>query len=204
MFASGLRNTEKLILRPGTKEIWGMDHGSDWFGGTMEKKNGAKGQPITNLNPVGEMNHIVEGAFYGHPYITGFRLPRYEFMDRKDIVALAEKTKVPEWGTGAHWAPNAMTFYDGDQFPSELKGDAFVAFHGSWNSSERVGYSVSRVLFDAGKPYGELTYVKFLSDSGTVLGRPVDVEEAPDGTLLISDDQKSKIYRLKFVGKSPQ
>ena len=202
MFASGLRNTEKLLLRPGTKEIWAMDHGSDWFGGKMEKKNGVKGQPITNLNPIGEMNHIVEGAFYGHPYITGFRLPRYEFMDRKDIVELAQKTKVPEWGTGAHWAPNAMAFYNGTQFPEEVKGDAFVAFHGSWNSSERVGYCVSRVFFDAGKPYGELKYVNFLSPSGSVLGRPVDVEEAPDGTLLISDDQKSKIYRLRYVGEN--
>ncbi|MEM6629138.1 MAG: PQQ-dependent sugar dehydrogenase [Bacteroidota bacterium] len=201
LFASGLRNTEKLVIRPGTEEIWGMDHGSDWFGGTMEKKNGGTGQPITDMNPFGEMNHIVAGAFYGHPYITGFRVPRYEFMDRDDIVALAEKTTVPEWGTGAHWAPNAMAFYDGEQFPDDVRGDAFVAFHGSWNRSEKSGYCVSRVLFDQGKPYGELVYVNFISSDGSVLGRPVDVINAPDGSLLISDDQKSKIYRLSYGGK---
>ncbi len=154
------------------------------------------------------MNKYVEGGFYGHPFIVGNRVPRYEYMKRPDIVELAAKTIVPEWCTGAHWAPNAMMFYTGSQFPPEIKGDAFVAYHGSWNRSVKAGYQVTRVLFENGHPYGELPYVKFLTAQGKVLGRPVDVIQAPDGSLLISDDgntavdgyKMNNIYRLKYIG----
>ncbi len=204
LFCSGLRNTEKLVVRPGTSEIWGMDHGSDWFGRVMEARGGERRprkQPITDLNPPCEMNHLVEGGYYGHPFITGDKLPRYEYMDRDDIVELAARTIPPEWPTGAHWAPNAMAFYDGGQFPKEVKGDAFVGYHGSWNRRVRSGYCVTRVFFDEGKPYGELKWVNFITDDQTVLGRPVDVVVAPDGSLLISDDWGHKVYRLSYKGK---
>ena len=200
LFASGLRNTEKLVVRPGTDEIWGMDHGSDRFGQPLERREPKAGQPITDLNPPDEMNHYVQGGFYGHPFVVGNRLPRYEYMDRPDIVKLAAKTIPPAWATGAHWAPNAMTFYSGSQFPAAVRGDAFVAYHGSWNRSTRAGYCVTRVLFDAGRPYGELVYVNFLASDGRVLGRPVDVVVAPDGTLVFSDDRGGRIYRLRYVG----
>ena len=146
------------------------------------------------------MNHYVQDGFYGHPFIVGNRVPRYEYMNRPDIAELAAKTIVPEWSTGAHWATNAMVFYTGNQFPSEYKNDAFVAFHGSWNRSQNAGYCVSRVLFDNGHPYGELKYVNFLAPDGNPLGRPVDVVVAPDGTLLISDDSNDTIYRLSWTG----
>lgn len=196
-FVSGIRNTEKLVARPGTDEIWGMDHGSDMFGRSLGESNDK--QPITDLNPPCEMNHYVEGGFYGHPFIVGNRIPRYEYMNRKDIVDLAAATTPPAWCAGGHWAPNAMTFYTGNQFPAELKGDAFVCYHGSWNRSTKGGYCVTRVLFDAGKPYGELKYVDFIGDDGEAYGRPVDAVVAPDGSLLISDDGESKIYRLKYI-----
>ena len=207
LWCSGIRNTEKLVVRPGTDEIWGMDHGSDWFGREVGDKQG--NQPITDYNPPAEMNKYVEGGFYGHPFIVGNRVPRYEFMKRPDIIELAAKTIVPEWCGGAHWAPCGMMFYTGDQFPEEIKGDAFVAYHGSWNKSVKAGYQVTRVLFENGKPYGELSYVKFLTDDQKVLGRPVDVIQAPDGTLLISEDgnqtvdgyKENNIYRLKYIGK---
>lgn len=200
LFASGLRNTEKLVVRPGTDELWGMDHGSDWFGRHLEGRRQPHGQPVTDLNPPDEMNHYVEGGFYGHPFLVGNRVPRYEYMTRPDIVQLAAKTIPPAWATGAHWAPNAMEFYSGGQFPSEVKGDAFVAYHGSWNRTRRAGYCVSRVLFDRGRPYGELVMVSFLAKSGRVLARPVDLAVAPDGSLLISDDAGHRIYRLRYVG----
>ncbi len=199
LFASGLRNTEKLLARPGTSEIWGMDHGSDWFGRALEQDEDV-GQPITDWNPPGELNHYVEGGFYGHPYIAGNKLPRYEFIDRPDIVALADRTVPPAWTAGAHWASNGFSFYSGDQFPDDAQGDIFVAYHGSWNRSTKAGYCVTRILFDTGQPYGELKYINFLSEEGEVYGRPVDVEVSPDGSLLISDDHKSKIYRLSYTG----
>lgn len=200
LFCSGIRNTEKLVLRPGTDEIWGMDHGSDNFGRPLGEQTG-KMQPITDMNPPCEMNRYVQDGFYGHPFITGRRVPRYEFMERKDIVELAARTIVPEWCTGAHWAPNAMCFYTGEQFPAEHKGDAFVAYHGSWNRVEKGGYQVTRVLFEDGHPYGELPYVKFIGPDQKVLGRPVDVVVAPDGSLLISDDGADRIWRLRYVGR---
>ncbi len=199
LFCGGLRNTEKLVLRPGTNEIWGMDHGSDNFGDIMEKKDKDGRKPITDWNPPCEMNHYVEGAFYGHPYITGNRLPRYEYMNRPDIVDWATKTTPPAWATGSHYAPNGMTFYDANQFPN-AKGDAFVAYHGSWNRSVKGGYAVTKVLFENGKPYGEQTYVKF-EKNDDLFGRPVDVQVALDGSLLISDDWGNKVYRLTYVGK---
>lgn len=199
LWCSGIRNTEKLVVRPGTDEIWGMDHGSDWFGREVGDERGM--QPITDYNPPGEMNKYIEGGFYGHPFITGNRVPRYEYVNRDDIIELAAKTIVPQWCAGAHWAPNGMMFYTGDQFPAEYKGDAFVAYHGSWNRSVKSGYQVTRVLFEDGRPYGEKPYVKFITDDQEVLGRPVDVIQAPDGTLFISEDNQNKIYRLKYVGE---
>ncbi len=183
-----------------------MDHGSDWFGREVGDKEGE--QPITDYNPPAEMNKYIQGGFYGHPFIVGNRVPRYEFMKRPDIIELAAKTIVPEWCGGAHYAPCGMMFYTGNQFPAEIKNDAFVAYHGSWNRSVKSGYQVTRVLFENGKPYGELPYVKFLTDDQKVLGRPVDVIQAPDGTLFISDDgnktvdgyKQNNIYRLKYVG----
>ncbi len=205
LWCSGIRNTEKLVVRPGTDEIWGMDHGSDWFGREVGDTEG--NQPITDYNPPAEMNKYIEGGFYGHPFIVGNRVPRYEYMKKTDIIELAAKTIVPEWCGGAHWAPCGMMFYTGDLFPN-TKGDAFVAYHGSWNRSVKAGYQVTRVLFEDGRPYGELSYVKFLTNDQKVLGRPVDVIQAPDGSILISDDgnktvdgyRENNIYRLKYIG----
>lgn len=194
LYCSGIRNTEKLLVRPGTAEIWGMDHGSDWFGRPVGDTEGH--QPITNLHPPEEMNRYVEGGFYGHPFIVGYRLPRYEHLEREDIIELAEKTIVPEWGLPAHSACNGMTFVTGATFPADHQGDAFVAMHGSWNRDPPFGYGIARVLFDDGKPYGSLDYVRFLKGQ-EVLGRPTDVTMAPDGSLLFTDDSSGRIYRLR-------
>ena len=206
LYCTGIRNTEKLVVRPGTDEIWGMDHGSDWFGKPVGDGNGL--QPITDYNPPAEMNKYIKGGFYGHPFIVGNKLPRYEYLKRPDIIELAQKTIVPEWCGGAHYAPCGMMFYTGNQFPKDVKGDAFVAYHGSWNRSVLAGYQVTRVFFEDGEPYGELPYVKFLTGDQKVLGRPVDVIQAPDGSILISDDgnlevdghSENYIYRLSYVG----
>lgn len=194
-FCSGIRNTEKLRLRPGTNEVWGVDHGSDWFG--REYGEGRRGQPITDLNPPDEFNWYREGEFYGHPFITGNRVPRLEFKGKEDLVGLAEKTVAPEWMFGAHWAANGFTFVTTDAVG--VAGDAFVATHGSWNSSVKVGYSIERVLFDAvtGKPYGMLRIVGATArDGGAPLARPVDCAEAPDGSVVFSCDYTGRVYRI--------
>ncbi len=196
LFSAGIRNTEKLRLRPATAELWGCDHGSDDFG----KKYGEfeRNQPITDLNPPDEFNRYIEGNFYGHPFITGTKLPRPEYAAREDILALAAKTTPPQWAFGAHWATNGWTFLTKDYFPGH-QGDAFVACHGSWNSSNKVGYRIERVMFDpwTGKPCGAQMIVSTLSANGnTVLARPVDCVEAPDGSVLFSCDFTRRIYRI--------
>jgi glucose/arabinose dehydrogenase len=194
-FASGIRNTEKLRFRPGTKEPWGLDHGSDNFGKTFGESRGV--QPITDFNPPEELNCFVEGGFYGHPFITGNRVPRPEYAARKDIVDLAARTTPPAIAFGAHWAGNGFTFLSKDYFPDH-QGDLFAAFHGSWNSTPLVGYKVVRVHFDkqTGRPFGYFTVVSTLSAEGRPLARPVDLVELPDGSVLFSCDQTRKLFRI--------
>lgn len=194
LFAGGLRNTEKLRFRPNTDEVWGADHGSDWFGKPFGETN--KNQPITNKIPPEEFNHYVQDGFYGHPFIMGNGMPRLEYKDRPDILELAAKTVLPAWQMGAHWAPNGWCFAQTDKLGAQ--GDAFIACHGSWNSSVKVGYRIERIMFDSltGKPFGAQQVVSTLAPDGKVLGRPVDCVEAPDGSILFSDDQNRKIYRI--------
>jgi glucose/arabinose dehydrogenase len=207
LFASGLRNTEKLRIRPGTNEIWGCDHGSDSFGQRLGEEAPNR-QPITDYLPPDEFNHYEQGKFYGHPFIVGNRMPRYEFADRKDIVELAERTVPPEWCFPAHSATNGWTFIDPGinekthAFPADHGGDAFVGCHGSWNRSTKTGYKVVRVLFDGGHPYGSLDIVTFLDKDGrTVHGRPVDCVQAADGSILFSDEEGGRVYRIRYTGE---
>jgi glucose/arabinose dehydrogenase len=196
VFATGVRNTEELQLRPGTDEVWGADHGSDQFGAHLGETD--KLLPVTSLYPPEEFNRYVEGGFYGHPFVVGHGLPRPEYAKRKDILELAAKAIPPEWALGAHWAPNGWTFVTKDAMPGH-KGDAVVACHGSWNAQRKAGYKLQRILFDAwtGRPYGSQTIVDALADDGeTVLARPCDVAEAPDGALFFTCDQTHRVYRL--------
>jgi glucose/arabinose dehydrogenase len=91
--------------------------------------------------------------------------------------------------------------------PADHHGDAFVACRGSWNSTRPVGYCVARVLFDEGKPYGQLTIVSTIERTGggrgpaVVHARPVDCVQAPDGSVLFSADQPGRIYRIRAVGE---
>ena len=199
LFASGLRNTEKLRLRPGTDEVWGADHGSDWFGKPVGDRPGM--QPITDLIPPDEFNHYVAGGFYGHPFLIGPRIPRIEYQGRADLVELAARTIPPAWCFGAHWATNAFAFLTKDMFPGH-RGDAFVACHGSWNRRERSGYRVERVMFDGvtGKPCGSQMIVGTLSRTGEVLARPCDCAEALDGSVIFSCDFSRKLYRISPGG----
>jgi glucose/arabinose dehydrogenase len=97
-------------------------------------------------------------------------------------------------------------FYDGSQFPAAYKGDAFVAFHGSWNSSKPTGYKVVRIRFAHGLPVGG--YENFLtgfwdgsSSPAKVWGKPVGLVVAKDGSLLIADDVGGIVWRVVYTGK---
>ena len=211
LLASGIRNNEKLRMRPGTREVWGVDHGGDWFGALLGEYEGR--QAITDLNPPDEFNRYVEGGFYGHPFFCGDRVPRFEYREHAELLDLAAKSLPPEWKIPPHWAANAFCFVDkpaaagagAGAMPEDHRGDAFIACRGSWNSVAQVGYCITRVLFDEGKPYGQLPIVSTIErapgiGASVVHARPVDCTQAPDGTVLFSSDQPGRVYRIRYVG----
>jgi hypothetical protein len=138
----------------------------------------------------------VQDGFYGHPYLVGPRIPRPEFAKRPDIIELANKTTPPALNLPAHWACLGFTFIEKDTFGADHIGDIFVASHGSWNSLKQVGACVERVFFDklTGKPIGHHTIVDGFNarpdgvGTGQRWARPVDLVEAPDGTILFTSD----------------
>ncbi|HMD53020.1 MAG TPA: hypothetical protein VKJ65_00515 [Phycisphaerae bacterium] len=215
LFCTGIRNTERLLYRPGTTELWGCDEGSDNIGASL---GNSMPNAITNSIPPERFNHYVQGNFYGHPYINGNGMPRYEFAEqylktgKPDLVAIANQTTLPAWNLGPHWSTTSYRFLTTDYFPGQ-KGDAIICCHGSWDSSNLVGYRIETVLFDpwTGQPYGNQLIVSTLSADGTEpLARPVDCIEAPDGSIYFSSDFSSHspdgtslgncIFHLTWVG----
>lgn len=196
LYSSGIRNTEKLRFRPGTTDLYGCDHGSDWYGQPAGDKQGA--QPITDAYPPCEFNMYVSGGFYGHPFLVGENVPRLETYQNPELPAIAATAIPPIWPLGPHWAPCGWTFLSPKALGGGAGGDAVIASHGSWNRSVRSGYRVERITFDAvtGKPYGSLMLVSTLGQDGNPLARPVDIVEEKDGSLLFSDDQGNRIYRI--------
>jgi glucose/arabinose dehydrogenase len=113
---------------------------------------------------------------------------------------LAEKVLVPDILVQAHSAPLKMIFYDGEQFPEDYQGDAFVALHGSWNRAIRTGYKVIRVPLNGGKPKEiyEDFLTGFVTPEGNVWGRPVGLTLTKDGALLVSEDGNNTIWRVTY------
>ena len=186
-------------MRPGTNEIWGVDHDIDNMAAKLEGDR-KHGQPITDHNPPAELNHYVEGGFYGHPWLVGKNQPNIEFINEPRLMEYAAKARIPEWLLPAHSSANSLAFYSGGKIAG-ADGDAFVAQKGGWNATAKVGYCLSRILFEDGHPYGEQKVVNFLRNGTEILGRPADVAQAPDGSLVFSDDLGGKVYRLRYAGK---
>jgi len=145
-----------------------------------------------------------QGGFYGWPYayIGPHEDPRRK-GERPDLV---KKTIVPDVVLGAHVAVIDFEFYTGSQFPKHYQGwGAFLAFHGSWNRSKRVGQSIGFIPFKDGKPSGpleEFLYGWMLSArQAGCLGPPRRIAAMTDGSLLVSEDGNSKIYRISYKGK---
>ena len=181
VFATGLRNCAGMTLQPETSALWCVVNERDELGDNV---------------PFDFATRVASGAYYGWPwyYIGNHEEPRLPGA-RPD---LADKVTVPDVLFQTHSAPLNIVFYEGEQFPADYKGDAFVALHGSWNRDTRTGYKVVRLKFDHGKPTGQ--YQDFmtgfvLSDSD-VWGRPVGVAVAKDGSLFVSEDGNGTIWRV--------
>jgi glucose/arabinose dehydrogenase len=187
IFASGIRNAGGgLAVDPKTGQLWCSVNERDGLG--------------DNLVP-DYITHVENGGFYGWPwwYIGPHQDPRHQGKHPE----LRDKTLVPDVLLQAHNGSLQLTFYQGNQFPSEYQGDIFASQHGSWNRSVRAGYEVVRVpLHQSGKSSGE--YQDFLTgfvvDNGHVWGRPVGITTAKDGSLLVSDDGSNSIWRISYTG----
>ena len=145
--------------------------------------------------PPGELNHAPQpGLHFGYPYCHGGDILDPEFGAGKNC----EDYTPPVQELGPHVAALGLKFYTGDMFPAEYHGQVFLAEHGSWNRSKKIGYRVSLVRFEYGVPVSYDDFAKGWLKGGDVSGRPVDLLVLDDGSMLVSDDYAGKIYRISY------
>lgn len=178
-YVRGVRNTVGFDWHPETKELWFTDNGRDWWGDDV---------------PPDELNHAPEqGMHFGFPYCHGDMVDD-EFNTQKDC----ERYTNPKQELGPHVAGLGMRFYTGKMFPEKYGKGIFIAEHGSWNRKDPVGYRVVFVPLEGNDAVGYEPFVEgWLQENGS-WGRPVDVQEMPDGSILISDDAGDAIYRVSY------
>jgi glucose/arabinose dehydrogenase len=182
VYARGIRNTVGFDWNPETGALWFTDNGRDWLGENV---------------PPDELNRAPEaGMHFGFPYCHGRSIPDPEFGAERSC---AEFTP-PEQELGPHVAALGMRFYTGEQFPEEYENRIFIAEHGSWNRIEPIGYRVTMVELDNDTPVSYEVFAEGWLQEGDAWGRPVDVEVANDGSLLVSDDRANAVYRITYVG----
>ena len=185
LFAKGLRNSVFITVNPQTQELWATEMGRDFLG---------------DLKPPDEINIIRRDKDYGWPLCYGKQVHDTDF-DKNIYIQIVPQppcgtTEIPAFEICAHCAPLGLTFINSAQFPQDWKGDLLVAYHGSWNSSKPVGYKVVRLNVEGEKVTGEESFIDGFLKGLQVIGRPVDLIFADDGTLYISDDKASVIYIL--------
>ena len=181
IFATGIRNCVGLAIHPATGDAYCSTNERDGMG--------------DNLVP-DYVTRVREGAFYGWPwfYIGGHEDPHHA-GERPD---LKDKVTVPDVLIQAHSASLGLTFYDGNAFPADYRGDGFAAEHGSWNRARRTGYKVIRIHMKDGVPTGEYEdfMTGFVLNDSDVWARPVGVTVTRDGALLVSEDGNGTIWRV--------
>lgn len=184
IIATGIRNTVGFDWQPGTDSLFFTENGRDYLGDDL---------PPEELNQWSAV-----GEHFGYPYCHAGEILDPRFDREKNC----KEFTAPAWKFKAHVAPLGLRFYSGHQFPAEYKNQLFVAQHGSWNRSKPDGYRIALVRFKLGKPVSEEVFIDgWLTKDDSVLGRPVDILEMPDGSLLISDDQSGLIYKVEYQGK---
>lgn len=180
--ARGVRNSVGFDWDPATKKLWFGENGRDMLGDDT---------PDCELNVLDK-----PGEDFGFPYCHAGTVTDPEFGKLGSCAA----AKAPAALLGPHVAPLGLRFYTGTMFPPDYHGNVFVALHGSWNRSQKNGYRVQRLRVEGGKVVAQEPFVEGWLQGQDVSGRPADVLQLPDGSLLISDDQAGKIWRVTYKG----
>ena len=182
--ARGVRNSVGFDWHPETKLMYFGDNGRDWLG---------------DDSPSCELNILeTEDSFFGFPFVHATNVIDPEFGDM--IESFEEPVILPVLEIGAHVAPTGVAFYNGDQFPPNYKNTLFMALHGSWNRSKKVGYKVLAVHTDSnGNVTGSSDFLYGFLDGQKSWGRPSAPLVLRDGSLLVSDDKHNAIYRITYT-----
>jgi glucose/arabinose dehydrogenase len=184
VYARGIRNSVGIDFNPKDKTLWFTDNQTDGMG---------------DNTPPGELNRATKaGQHFGYPWLVGkVRITEQGY----DKDPLPKDTVPPQVEMDAHAADLGLTFYTGSKFPAKYRGGIFVAQHGSWNRTTPIG---ARVMYTSLKEDGTADKTEVFADgwldqtTGTYRGRPVDVAQMKDGSLLVSDDFAGAIYRISY------
>ena len=181
-FARGIRNTVGFTWHPTTHELWFTDNGRDMLGDDV---------PFDELNTAPRV-----GMNFGYPYFHSGTIKDPQFGGTHN----ASEFTQPAINLGPHVAALGLKFYTGKMFPAKYRNQIFIAEHGSWNRSKKIGYRVSLVTMKNGKTSGYETFATGWLDETTQVpwGRPVDVFVLKDGSMLVSDDAVGVIYRISY------
>ncbi len=181
-FARGVRNTVGFTWHPETDELWFTDNGRDWMGDDI---------------PPCELNRAPRaGLHFGFPYCHGGDITDPEFGSGRNC----DDFTPPVQKLGPHVAPLGVRFYTGQTFPEEYRNQVFIAEHGSWNRSEKIGYRVTLVRLEGNRAVSYEPFAEGWLQGDEVSGRPVDLIVRDDGSMLVSDDFAGKIYRITYRG----
>ncbi|MFO8078827.1 MAG: sorbosone dehydrogenase family protein [Armatimonadota bacterium] len=180
IIAHGVRNTVGFDWHPETGELWFTDNGRDSMGDNL---------------PPDELNRLSEiGEHFGYPYCHGRDVLDPQFGEGRSC----EEFTLPEAELGPHVAALGMRFYTGEMFPEQYHGDIFIAEHGSWDRSEKIGYRVTRVQVEGDEAVSYEPFAEGWLQGEDDWGRPVDVQLMADGSMLVSDDKAGAIYRIVY------
>jgi glucose/arabinose dehydrogenase len=182
VYATGVRNSVGIEFNPADRVLWFTDNQVDGMGDDQ---------------PAGEINRATQkGQNFGFPYYGGGMTRTVEYKDDQ----VPAGTVAPQAEMTPHAADLGLMFYTGNQFPAQYRGGLFSAQHGSWNRTKPVG---ARIMFTPLKQDGtadkpQVFAEGWLTEMGEYLGRPVDVAQLLDGSLLVSDDTAGAIYRISY------
>lgn len=181
IYAEGVRNTVGFDWEPGSNlTLWFTDNGRDYMGDDL---------------PPDELNKApVHGAHYGFPFIHGHTLdPEFWSQRPTGTTFISPARELP-----AHVAALGMRFYTGQMFQEKYHGGIFLAEHGSWNRTKKIGYRVTFIPIEKGRAMGYEIFASGWMEDEQVWGRPADVQVGPDGALYVSDDFAGCIYRIYY------